>query len=299
MPGTAQSQHSHQTRHQSFNTGPQSIIESSATSSVSDNPPEIYSLSHATDYTQREWHADTLRQGDGSMLEGMAATRDFHQRLPHEFAIDSSSHWQSWPTSEASSFVGEQFSPTPEPVHMMDRPKMITDQMLRAPSHHDAVFDPADDKLNDQRSQLDHPRAIRIQGSSGRYQPDLTSTFPPTADRFPDYREVSHKQRQNHATIASQSVNISRSASKVQLGRKNSSRTPSARSSTSGSMVIIRENVHKSPSISRTISMKGKRNGPLSPATAQAAAQKRKEKNVCIRYVIIPTMSVYIENRSE
>lgn len=127
----------------------------------------------------------------------------------------------------------------------------------------------------DDSNNLDQPGAIRIEGSSGHYKPNLASSFPPSADCFPDYLPMSQKRRP-HRAIASTS----------QPSLKSSNKPTSARGSRSGSLSIIREYGHSQqggPVLSRDGSAKGRRKGPLPTATALAAAQKRKDGNVCIR----------------
>ena len=129
---------------------------------------------------------------------------------------------------------------------------------------------------------LDHPGAIKIGGSSRHYKPDLPSSFPPTADCFPDYIPPI----QNRAATPASEPTVFPSSPPNLLFRRNSTRSTSTRASRSGSLSIIREYGHSqygSPNLSRNSSGKGKRKGPLPTATAVAAAQKRKDGNVCIR----------------
>ena len=129
---------------------------------------------------------------------------------------------------------------------------------------------------------LDHPGAIKIGGSSRHYKPDLPSSFPPTADCFPEYMPP----MQNRATTPTSEPTVFPSSPPNLLFRRNSTRSTSTRASRSGSLSIIREYGHSqygSPNLSRTSSGKGKRKGPLPTATAVAAAQKRKDGNVFIR----------------
>ena len=123
---------------------------------------------------------------------------------------------------------------------------------------------------------LEHPGAIKIEGSSGHYKPDLPSSFPPSADCFPpDYMPTIQNSRPYRATASTSQPNL-----------KLSNKPTSARGSRSSSLSIIREYGHSqqgSPILSRNGSVKGKRKGPLATATALAAAQKRKDGNVCIR----------------
>ena len=129
---------------------------------------------------------------------------------------------------------------------------------------------------------LDHPGAIKIGGSSRHYKPDLPSSFPPTADCFPDYIPPMQNRA---ATPTSEPTRFPSSPPNLLL-RRNSTRSTSTRASRSGSLSIIREYGHSqlgSPNLSRNSSGKGKRKGPLPTATAVAAAQKRKDGSVCIR----------------
>ena len=129
---------------------------------------------------------------------------------------------------------------------------------------------------------LDHPGAIKIGGSSRHYKPDLPSSFPPTADCFPDYVPPMQNRA---ATPTSEPTHFPSSPPNLLL-RRNSIRSTSTRGSRSGSLSIIREyghSQHGSPNLSRNSSGKGKRKGPLPTATAVAAAQKRKDGSVCIR----------------
>lgn len=129
---------------------------------------------------------------------------------------------------------------------------------------------------------LDHPGAIKIGGSSGHYKPGLPSSFPPSADCFPDYMPTMQNQV---VTSNSEPTFLPSSPPKLPF-RRNSNKSTSTRASRSGSLSIIREYgypQHGSPNLSRNGSGKGKRKGPLPTATALAAAQKRKDGSVCIR----------------
>ena len=150
----------------------------------------------------------------------------------------------------------------------------------------DPVFGSAYRQTYDGGNSLDHPDAIKIKGSSGHYKPHLASSFPPSADCYPDYMPATQNPRTHRAiTSASQPTSLS-SSSPHNPSRKNSYKPTSARGSGSGTLSIIREYGHPqhgSPSLSRNGSAKGKRKGPLPTATALAAAQKRKDGSVCIR----------------
>ena len=129
---------------------------------------------------------------------------------------------------------------------------------------------------------LDHPGAIKIGGSSGHYKPGLPSSFPPSADCFPDYMPT----MPNRAVISTSEPTFLPSSPPKLPFRRNSNKSTSTRASRSGSLSIIREygySQHGSPNLSRNGSGKGKRKGPLPTATALAAAQKRKDGSVCIR----------------
>lgn len=129
----------------------------------------------------------------------------------------------------------------------------------------------------DHSNTLDHPGAIRIEGSDGHCKSSPSSSLPPSADSFPDYMPPMQRLKP-HRAIASTSQPTAKDSSKATSARGSRSR--------SGSLSIIREYGHSqqgSPIISHNGSAKGKRKGPLPTATALAAAQKRKDGNVCIR----------------
>ena len=133
---------------------------------------------------------------------------------------------------------------------------------------------------------LDHPGAMKIAGSSGHYKSGLTSSYPPSADCIPDYMSTTQSSRPHRAMEPSSQTTFVPPSPPNRPTRKYSGKATSARGSRSGSLSIIREYGHApqgSPNVSRNGSVKGKRKGPLPPATALAAAQKRKDGNVCIR----------------
>ena len=143
----------------------------------------------------------------------------------------------------------------------------------------DYIRDPASGlatcRTYDDTKTLEHPGAIKIEGSSGHYKHGLPSSFPPSTDCFPDYTSTMQKSRPPR---------VSASTSHPTL--KTYNKPTSARGSRSGSLSIIREYGHSqqgSPILSRNGSAKGKRKGPLATATALAAAKKRKDGSVCIR----------------
>ena len=150
----------------------------------------------------------------------------------------------------------------------------------------DPAFGLASRQTYDGSNSLDHPDAIKIKGSSGHYKLDLASSYPPSADCFPNHMPTMHNPRPHRAnTSTSQPTSFSSSPPNIS-SRKNSSKSTSAGGSTPGSLSIIQEfghSQHGSPIFSRSGSAKGKRKGPLATATALAAAQKRKDGSVCIR----------------
>ena len=129
---------------------------------------------------------------------------------------------------------------------------------------------------NDNSNQLDHPNAIRIKPCSDHYQSDLTSTFPPTAGFYPDKLSNPDLRRRRVAPST-----IRHSVSPPNQVNIPFRRRP--RATTVGSLSIIREDGQRDLPMSRTASQKGRRKGPLAKETAVAAAQRRKEKSVCIR----------------
>ena len=141
----------------------------------------------------------------------------------------------------------------------------------------DQAFGLANCQTYDHSDTLDHPGAIRIEGTSGHCKSGPSSSLPPSADSFPAYMPPMQRIRPQR-TVATTSQPTLKESSKATSARGSRSR--------SGSLSIIREYGHSqqgSPFISRNGSAKGKRKGPLPTATALAAAQKRKDGNVCIR----------------
>lgn len=137
----------------------------------------------------------------------------------------------------------------------------------------------------DDSNTLDHPGAIRIEGPKGHYKSNLASSFPSSADCFPDYMPTTQESQYRATPSTSQPTQPSSSPPNLPFG-KIPNKNPSSRGSRSGSLSIIREyghSQHGSPVLSRNGSTKGKRKGPLPTATALAAAQKRKDGSVCIR----------------
>lgn len=151
---------------------------------------------------------------------------------------------------------------------------------------HDPAIGFADRQTYDDINALDHPGAIKIERSRGHYKSGLTSYFPPSADCFPDYMPTTqHSWPHRAIPSTSQPALLSSSPPNLPI-RKDSNKSTSARGSRSGSLSVIREYgypQHGSPILSRNVSVKGKRKGPLPTATALAAARKRKDGNVCIR----------------
>ena len=144
---------------------------------------------------------------------------------------------------------------------------------------------------------LDHPGAIKIGGSSGHYNPQLPSSFPPSADCFPEYASLTQVSDRYESAISTSEPNLHQSSSPKLPFQKKNNKTTSNRAPRSGSLSIIREyghSQHGSPNLSRSGSNKGKRKGPLPTATALAAAQKRKDGNVCIR---CRTMKMTVKRR--
>ena len=133
---------------------------------------------------------------------------------------------------------------------------------------------------------LDFPGAIKIGGSSGHYNANLPSSFPPSADCLPNYISPMQVPRRHGAAASTSEPNSLPSSPPILPFQKRPNKPAPTRASRSGSLSIIREyghTQHGSPTLSRNGSGKGKRKGPLPTATALAAAQKRKDGSVCIR----------------
>lgn len=119
---------------------------------------------------------------------------------------------------------------------------------------------------------------IKIEGNSERFQPDLASSFPPTAGFFPEYWS---------GRVSEEPRNIDEPRSRPFAWRpasRNSrvNRKPSV-SATMPTLSVIHEDGKGGVALSTLNTMKGRRVGPLSKSKAAQAAKNRKEKCVCIR----------------
>lgn len=274
--------------HRNPHAGDQRMADSSTSSSFSQNAMnalhlENQSLDSRSTYPLRDPTFDEMR----------GTNTGLHQNLQ----VDVSAGSGLFDKSGRDSLLVGQHVPTPQELSWGQHDHLLFEHQLSTSSdtahgsydlefaandhvwHSDFIQHPAlrftPSQAWDDSNKLDQPGAIRIEGSSGHYKSNLPSSFPPSADCFPDYLPMAQKPRP-HRAIASTS----------QPSLKNANKSTSARGSRSGSLSIIREYGHHqqgSPVLSRNGSAKGKRRGPLPTATALAAAQKRKEGNVCIR----------------
>ena len=268
--------------------GDRQMADSSTSSSFSQNAtsgphPESQSLNSQSAYPLRDPNFDELK----------GSNKGLHQNLEVDLSLDSG----LFNEPERNSLLVSPNVLTPQKLSWGQQDQLLFGHQLSTSSdtaygsydlgftandhawHSDFMQHPTfgftTGQNSDDSNKLDQPGAIRIEGSSGHYKSGLPSSFPPTADCFPDYVPIAQKHRR-HRAIASTSqptLNIS-------------NKSTSARGSRSGSLSIIREYGHLqqgSPVLSRNGSAKGKRKGPLNTATALAAAQKRKDGNVCIR----------------
>lgn len=183
--------------------------------------------------------------------------------------------------------LGHQLSASADTAYeFYDLGPTANDQIWPSDLMHDSAFGFASRQTYVDTNALDHPGAIKIKRSSGHYKSDLTSSFPPSADCFPDYMPTTQDPRQNRAVASTSQPAFLPSSPPNFPSRKDSNKFTSVRASRSASLSIIREyghSQHGSPILPRNNSAKGKRKGPLPTATALAAAQKRKDGSVCIR----------------
>lgn len=284
------------------NAGEQQMVSSSTSSSFSQpatsgphmesNPAQFfdsrstYSLQHPN-FNQLEGSNNGLRQGleiDFSLNRGLIEESG-HSSLPASQGVLTPQEL-SWQQRDHH-LLGHQLSASADTIHgSYDFDFTANGRAWPSFVMHDPAFGFATSQINDDTTSLDHPGAIKIGRSSGHYRSGPPSTFPPSADHFPDFMPTSQIPRQ-HRAVASISQPILYSSSPPNLPcRKDSNKSISARGSRSGSLSVIREyghSQHGSPILSRNGSVKGKRKGPLPTATALAAAQKRKDGSVCIR----------------
>lgn len=130
---------------------------------------------------------------------------------------------------------------------------------------------------------IEQPGDVRIEGPSiesacEQYQPDMASSFPPTAACFPEYWSVKPKARPlQHSKSTSGPFAFRPAARNPRVNRKASVPTVEA------PLSVIHEYRKGAPNPSQQVSRKGRRAGPLSKAKATQAAIIRKNKSVCIR----------------
>ena len=183
--------------------------------------------------------------------------------------------------------LGHQLSASADTAYdFYDLGPTANDQIWPSDLMHDPAFGFPSRQTYVDTNALDHPGAIKIKRSSGHYKSDLTSSFPPSADCFPDYMPTNQNPRRNRAVASTSQPAFLSSSPPNFPSRKDSNKFTSVRASRSASLSIIREyghSQHGSPTLPRNNSAKGKRKGPLPTATALAAAQKRKDGSVCIR----------------
>lgn len=119
---------------------------------------------------------------------------------------------------------------------------------------------------------------IKIEGNSERFQPELASSFPPTAGFFPEYWS---------GRVIDESRNIDEPRSRPFAWRPASRSSRVNRklsvSATMPTLSVIHEDGKGGVALSTLHTMKGRRVGPLSKSKAAQAAKNRKEKCVCIR----------------
>ena len=162
----------------------------------------------------------------------------------------------------------------------------VDDQARPSGFLYDPVLGEATNQIDNESGTLDHPDAIKIERPGGHYKSGLTSWFPPSEDSLPDYPPVMQEGRQYREITSSSQPTVSSFSLPNFSHRKNPTKSTFARPPRSDSLSVIQEYGHSQPGDpgpSRNSSVKGRRNGPLSTATALAAAQKRKDGNVCIR----------------
>lgn len=119
---------------------------------------------------------------------------------------------------------------------------------------------------------------IKIEGNSERFQPELASSFPPTAGFFPEYwssRVIDEPRNTNEPR--------SRPFAWRPASRNSRTNRKLSVSATMPTLSVIHEDGKGGVALSTLNTMKGRRVGPLSKSKAAQAAKNRKEKCVCIR----------------
>lgn len=117
-----------------------------------------------------------------------------------------------------------------------------------------------------------------IEGTCEHFQPDIASSFPPTAGCFPKYWPAKSNARPvQHSKSASGPIAFRPATRNSKVNRKTS--VPAVEAPLS----VIHEYRKGTPNPSPQATRKGRRAGPLSKAKATQAAIIRKNKSVCIR----------------
>jgi len=128
-------------------------------------------------------------------------------------------------------------------------------------------------------------------GSSDHYQNGLSSSYPPTAHCYPSSLPTpaspepppsSSKRRSRRVTMSSDSSNSDRFKSAQASTRKRRTSVTSNTAIRPSSLSVIPESGLRGLGTSPS-SPRGRRLGPLSDPVATAAAQKRSNRDVCIR----------------
>lgn len=117
-----------------------------------------------------------------------------------------------------------------------------------------------------------------VEGTCDHFQPDMASSFPPSAGCFPDYWAVKSNARPvQHSKSTSGPFAFRPVTRTPRVNRKASVPTIEA------PLSVIHEYRKGAPNPSHQATRKGRRAGPLSKAKATQAAIIRKNKSVCIR----------------
>ena len=148
-----------------------------------------------------------------------------------------------------------------------------------------------DDPLTEHAGIIHPPSSvIKIEGNSERFQPDLASSFPPTAGFFPEYWS-------GHVNDEPRSIDEPRSRPFAWRPASRNSRVNRklSVSATMPTLSVIHEDGRGGVALSTLNTMKGRRVGPLSKSKAAQAAKNRKEKCVCIRCKMMKQSVSYTE----
>ncbi len=269
---------------------PSSLPDDHAMPSLTSSTTEPRPISHP----RRNWSPGKVYLGNGSEYTsdsfdqsiGQGLTGESRQKLQSEDLDFLTANEPTWQQQQELSLVAGEILGSANAGCEPSGQGLKTNYQDSTPNHLDRAALQCDAHDATSEKVPDYPGAIKIPGSSKRYDADLASSFPPTAGHFPDYMPIVQTSEQQQSTLStSQPIMTFSKHASLSMRRKPSKTKPSRRSR-SGSLKVIQEH-DSSLGTSPTGSLRGRRKGHLDQATAFAASQKRSNGTVCIRCKVL------------